>query len=128
MPYPAFNPSARAYDFGDWPVRKYNAQNGSEIRLLYGNKRFNLKLSLSYTNITDTAVSSFTAHYAETKGTFSVFQFSAAAKVAILAGWQGLPGQLDMPAGTDWRYEGSPKIQQVRPGISTVTVNLIGVI
>ena len=128
MPYPVLQPSSRVLDLGDWPVRTYNAQSGAEIRLLYGNKRHNYKLALTYRNISDTAASAFTAHYQETKGTFSVFNLSAAAKVAILAGWTGVPNKFQMPTGTDWRYEKAPVITAVRPGISTVTVNLIGVI
>jgi hypothetical protein len=50
----------------------------------------------------------------------------------------GMGGQANTPAATttastsgsqaQYRYEGPPQIAQVRPGISTVTVNLIGVI
>jgi len=50
----------------------------------------------------------------------------------------GMGGQANTPAATttastsgsqaQYRYEGPPQIVQVRPGISTVTVNLIGVI
>ncbi len=49
----------------------------------------------------------------------------------------GMGGQINTPAGTvlsesgtpaKYRYESAPKITQVRPGVSTVTVNLIGVI
>lgn len=50
----------------------------------------------------------------------------------------GMGGQANTPAATatastsgtqaKYRYEGPPQIAQVRPGVSTVTVNLIGVI
>ena len=50
----------------------------------------------------------------------------------------GMGGQANTPAATttastsgsqaQYRYEGPPQVVQVRPGISTVTVNLIGVI
>ena len=50
----------------------------------------------------------------------------------------GMGGQANTPAATttastsgsqaQYRYEGPPQIAQVRPGVSTVTVNLIGVI
>lgn len=128
MPYPVLKPSSRSFDLGDWPVRTYRAQNGAEIRLLYGNKRSNFKLALNYNNVSDKVASAFTAHFEETKGTFSVFNLSPDAKVAILAGWDGTPGTLDMPTGVDWRYEKAPQIIAVRPGISTVSINLIGVI
>jgi hypothetical protein len=49
----------------------------------------------------------------------------------------GMGGQINTPAGTvssesgtpaKYRYESAPQLTQVRPGVSTVTVNLIGVI
>lgn len=50
----------------------------------------------------------------------------------------GMGGQANTPAATTtastsgtkakYRYEGPPQVTQVRPGVSTVTVNLIGVI
>ena len=50
----------------------------------------------------------------------------------------GMGGQANTPAATtaastsgtqaQYRYEGPPQVTQVRPGVSTVTVNLIGVI
>ena len=49
----------------------------------------------------------------------------------------GMGGQINTPAGTEssasgtpakYRYERAPQLTQVRPGVSTVTVNLIGVI
>ena len=128
MPYPAQRPSARAYDAGNWPVRTFNSQNGAEVRLLYGSKRTNLKLSLSYTNIPDTVAAEFVSHFNETQGTFKTFQFSPEARVALFAGWKGTAGALDPPQGVDWRYEAAPQLVGVRPGVSTVTVSLIGVI
>lgn len=128
MPFPVLKPSSRSYDPGDWPVRTYRAQNGTEVRLLFGNQRSNLKLSLSYNNVSDTKASEFIVHYEETKGTYSIFSLSPEAKVALLAGWEALPERLGTPSGVDWRYENAPKITAVRPGVSIVTVNLIGVI
>ncbi len=49
----------------------------------------------------------------------------------------GMGGQINTPAGPElsesgtpakYRYESAPQLTQVRPGVSTVTVNLIGVI
>lgn len=128
MPYPAIRPTGRSYDPGNWPVRTFNSQSGAEVRLLYGSKRYNLKFSLTYTNIPDSEAAQFLAHFEETRGTFSTFAFNSAARVALFSGWNGTAGALDPPLGVDWRYEAAPRIDSVRPGISTVTVSLIGVI
>ena len=109
-------------------MRTYNAQNGAEVRLLYGSKRFNLKLQLGYNNVPDTVAAAFLAHFDETQGTYKTFQFEPDARVALFAGWQGSAGALEPPQGVDWRYEQAPQITAVRPGVSTVTVSLIGVI
>ena len=117
----------RRYDHGNYPVRTYNAQNGAEVRLIYGNRRFNLKLQLGYTNAEDTVAAAFLAHFDETKGTYKTFQFEPAARVACLLMVRDCRCP-DPLRGVDWRYEQAPQITAVRPGVSTVTVSLIGVI
>ena len=128
MPYPTQRPSSRSYDAGNYPVRTYNAQNGAEVRLLYGSKRTNVKLQLSYSNVADTVAADFLTHFDETKGTFNTFKFSSDARAALFAGWSGNAGALNPPQGVDWRYEKAPQIVAVRPGVSTINVSLIGVI
>ena len=128
MPYPTIRPSTRQYSPGNWPVRTYNAQNGAEVRLLYGSVRTNLKLQLAYTNLPDAEAAKFLDHFDETKGTYKTFKLSTDARVAMLAGWKDTAGALDPPQGVDWRYEQAPQLVAVRPGVSTVTISLIGVI
>ncbi len=44
-------------------------------------------------------------------------------------GWEGNTSEIDAKTfGNKYRYEGPPQVVQVRSGISTVTVNLIGVL
>ena len=44
-------------------------------------------------------------------------------------GWEGNQDAIGAVAhGNAYRYENAPQLVQVRPGISTVTVNLIAVI
>lgn len=125
MAYPTYKPTARSFDAGDYPVKVFKAQNGSESRILYGSKRTNMKLSLSYENISDSRAAAFSSHYDEVLGTYNTFTLDSEAT----AGWDGGSGVIDAVAsGNQWRYESPPQISQVRPGISTVTVNLIGVL
>ena len=128
MAYPDIRPSSRQFDPGNWPVRTYNAQNGAEVRLLYGSKRYNLRLQLTYENITDANAESFLTHYQEVFGTYKTFDVTAANRTETLAGWSGNRNALSPPVGVNWRYEQPPQLVSVRPGISTVTVSLIGVI
>ena len=128
MPFPALVPSARSFDPGNWPVKTYRAQNGAEVRLLYGNTRTGMTLQLEYSNIPDTDAQQFLQHYIEVKGTYTTFAFGGAIWNRVLAGWKGAPSPLLPPAGTDWRYDGPPSLSAVRPGVSTVSVTLRGVI
>ena len=123
MTFPALAPSSRQYDPGNWPVKTYNSVSGVEIRLRYGDKRFNAKLTLQYQNIPDTSADDFLAHYESQFGTYKAFTLPA----AVVSGWTGstyIPNQTTMK----FRYSGPPVVDSVRPGVSTVSVELTGVI
>lgn len=85
-----------------------------------------MKLSLSYANITDANAELFLDHYDEMKGTFTTFTVG---RDGAKSGWEGNADAIGAEtSGNSYRYEGPPQLTQVRPGVSTVTVNLIGVI
>ena len=126
MDFPSLVPSSRQFDAGDWPVRSYKAMDGFEIRLLYGSKRTGMKLSLVYQAIQDQQAESFLDHYRSVQGTFQSFTFPDSAPKG---GWSGSPEAIGASNWNNkWRYEGPPQIQQLRPGVSTVSVNLLGVL
>ena len=127
----ALVPTARSFESGDFPVRTYKAQNGVEHRILYGSNRTNMKLSLTYANIKDVDAEKFLDHYDAVQGTFQTFGLRNHSDGTNPArgGWEGNKDALGADAsGNDYRYEGPPQLTQVRHGISTVTVNLIGVL
>jgi len=126
--YPDIRPTSRNFDPGNWPVRTYNAQNGAEVRILYGSQKYNLKLQLSYQNITDANAEAFLDHFNDRKGTYSTFTITSDVRVAALSGWSGNKNALSPPTGVNWRYAKPPEVVSVRPGISTVNVFLVGVI
>lgn len=122
MPFPALTPTSRAFDAGDYPIKSFRAQSGFETRILYGSRRTNAELSLSYDNITDANANQFVTHYDETKGTYLTFALNAAAAT----GWS--PGTFNAGTGTEWRYAGPPSITNVKPGVSSVQVKLVAVL
>ena len=125
MPFPTLAPSSRNYEPGDWPVRTYSALSGAEIRIRYGNKRSGGKLSLSFSNIVDSQAEQFLTHYNETEGTFRTFSLP----VAVTIGWQGTATALSPgSSGASYRYAGPPQVTSVRPGVSNVSVELVGVV
>jgi len=120
MAFPSLTPTGRQFTPGDFPSKTYNSQSGAEVRILYGSRRVNATLSLSYANVTDANAESFLDDYSAQLGTFRTFTLPS----AVFEGWSGSAATLDAPAGTKWRYDRQPQIQAVRPGISSVTVAL----
>jgi hypothetical protein len=123
MAYPTLAPTARSFSAGDYSYKTFKSQNGAEVRILYGDKRTGMTLDLSYDNIADTAADDFITHYDETKGGFTSFTLPT----AFRTGWSGNTSAIDAATGNKWRYDGPPQITSVRPGISNVTVKLVGV-
>ena len=129
MDFPARKPTARTFDPGTYPVRTYKAQNGSEVRILYGTSRTEMKLSLTYANIPDADAELFVTHYDDRQGTFKTFSASRLGN-DVLDGWDGAGSTIkkNLDDTAKYRYENAPVITQVANGLSTVTVNLIGVV
>jgi len=123
MTFPALTPSSRSFDPGNYPVKAYNAQDGAEIRFLYGDKRVAAKLQLTYTNITDANAEEFIDHFDDMNGTFELFDLPTGKDA--LGGWSEETATLDAPEGSKWRYAQPPQLNSVYPGVSSVTVNLI---
>jgi len=125
MPFPDLVPTARTFESGDYPVKTFKAQNGHETRILYVSNRTKMNLSLTYANLFDADAELFLDHYDEVQGTFQTFDIGDV-KFAR-GGWEGTPSALGPKAsGNKYRYENPPQVVQVRPGVSSVTVNLIG--
>lgn len=124
MPFPALAPTARSYQPGDWPVRTYATLSGAEVRIRYGNQRSGAKLALSYDNIPDSQAAQFLSHYLETEGTFRTFSVP----VAVAIGWNGSTAFSPGGARASYRYAGPPEVTSVRPGVSNVSVELVGVV
>lgn len=91
---------------------------------MYGDKRTGMTLDLSYENMTDSAADDFVAHYDEVKGGFDTFTLPS----EVRSGWTGTSSVIDVSTGNNWRYESPPSITAVRPGFSSVTVKLVGVL
>jgi hypothetical protein len=125
MPFPNLKPTARQFDFGDWPSKTYRSQDGSEVRILYGSKRTNMSLDLSYDNISDANAELFFDHFLEVKGTYTPFAIGTNTR----AGWTGSSDTLGASAWSNqYRYAESPTMTTTAPGRSSVKVKLIGVL
>lgn len=124
MAYPTLIPSARNYSSGDYPVKTFTSQSGAESRILYGSRRTGMTLELQYDNVTDANAELFLDHYDETLGSYTTFTLPTAA----FTGWSGNKDAIDAVTGNAWRYDGPPQVSNVRPGVSSVQIKLIGVL
>lgn len=123
MSFPALRPTSRNFTPGDYPVKAYNSQSGAEVRILYGDTRSKMTLELGYDNISDVQAEQFLTHYEETKGTYGTFAIDSTTK----AGWTGSDTAIDSGTINRWRYADTPQLTAIKPGRSSVKVNLIGV-
>ena len=129
MPFPTLAPSSRLFTERQFPVKSYQAQNGFEARLLYGNRGFGRKLELTYTAIRCDQAERFMRHWAEMKGTWEAFKINlngTNANDGILAGDTGektsILGDKDEER---WRFAGPPEFTSVFRGLVTVRIQLI---
>lgn len=124
MAYPTLKPTGRDFDPGAYPVKTFRSQSGAESRILYGSKRSNQSLTLSYENITDSQAEQFVSHFDEVKGSYLTFTIPD----AVRSGWTASSATLDAVSGAAWRYDAAPTITSVTPGRSTVQVKLVSVL
>ena len=124
MAFPTIQPTSRAFNPGDYPIKTFKSQSGSETRILYGSQRTGMTMELSYENIADADAASFMTHYDEVRGSYQTF----AVPSAVRAGWSGSSGSIDVTGSNAWRYDSPPSITAVRPGRSSVSVQLVGVL
>lgn len=127
MTFPTLAPSSRQFTGGDWPIAKFQSQNGSEARILYGDRRVGHTLSLSYNNISDQSAESFFADYYEQKGTYTAFALPQPIVDNAGKGWTGAPDFFNAGPGVKWRYAEAPQLTSVYPGVSNVSIKLVAV-
>ena len=127
MAFPTLAPTSRQFTGGDWPIAKYQSQNGSEARILYGDRRVGHTLNLSYNNISDQDAESFFADYYAQKGTYSTFALPQPITGNAGKGWSGSPTFFNAGAGVNWRYAEAPQLTSVYPGVSNVSIKLVAV-
>lgn len=128
LDFPSIPPTRRSFETGDWPVKTFKAQNGSEARVLYGNRRTGMTLSLEWQNITSNQAESIFNHYNDKQGTYQTFAFGSGGD-DVRAGWTGTSSVLGAGAtGGAWRYAEAPTIETVSRDVHNVSVKLIAVL
>ena len=132
-PYREYSPTSRQFTTGSFPVKTFQAQNGAEIRVLYGVQLTGKRMTLTYVNVTDTVAWRFMQHYIQMRGSYTTFLLQGTGNQGARAGWG--PDQdgaddralLANPFNMRYRYAEEPQITSVHRGRSTVTIQLIAV-
>ena len=74
--FPDIKPSSRKYTPGEYPQTEFIAQNGAKTVLRYGNKRVDAKLTLGFTNISDTKANELLEFYYEINADYDYAYFT----------------------------------------------------
>ena len=139
--FPNIKPSSRSYTPGVYPQTEFESQNGAKVVMRYGNKKVNAKLSLGFTNITDSQANEILDLYEKVNSVYDFIVFQKQQNDNGVVGFGGLSGvdtttlstdvtvQLtDRIAETDklrYRFDGPPTLTSVRPGISNVQCKFV---
>ena len=127
--FPNIKPSSRTYIPGRYPQVEFVAQNGAKTVLRYGNKKVDAKLTLGFTNITDSQANQILNLYEEVNSDYDFIHFPS---TSALAGINNLAlrrkfGERDLSGNTllRYRFDGPPTVTSVRPGRSNVQCKFV---
>ena len=127
--FPNIKPSSRSYTPGTFPQTEFVAQNGAKTVLRYGNKKVDAKLTLWFTNITDSQANEILEKYEEVNSVYDYIHFPS---TSALAGINDLSlrrkfGERDTSDNTllRYRFDGPPTVTSVRPGRSNVQCKFV---
>ena len=127
--FPNIKPTSRSYTPGNYPQVEFVAQNGAKTVLRYGNKKVDAKLTLGFTNITDSQANEILQKYEEVN---SVYKFIHFPSDSSMAGIQDETlrfrfQERDTSGNTllRYRFDGPPTVTSVRPGRSNVQCKFV---
>ena len=121
-------PTSRNYSPGEFPQSVFEAQNGANTVLRYGNKRVNASLSLSFKNITDNQAAEILANYENINSDWDYLNFNG---TDVLKGIEPTTSTLktyvrESNSGLRWRYAKAPQVSSgTYPGVSNVSCSFV---
>lgn len=119
-------PSSRSFTAGEYPQTVFEAQNGAKSIIRYGNKAVNASLSLGFSNVSDSVVSSILTNYDNVNSDWDYVTFGRS------NGLQGIEESVlrnkvrdGASSGVKWRYDGPPKVTSVQPGTNNISCKFV---
>ena len=126
--FPNIKPSSRSYTPGTYPQVEFVAQNGAKTVLRYGNKKVDAKLSLGFTNITDSQASEILNLYEEVNSDYDYISFTSANALAGINSSSLINNMAEKDSNgvkLRYRFDGPPSVSSVRPGRSNVQCKFV---
>jgi hypothetical protein len=121
--FPSYIPTKRNFTPGIFPQKTFRTLGGTMAKRTFGNVAYGAKLELQFTNITDDKVQAIIAHYQYQTQRTQRFQLPD----TVVAGMNAsLATSVKAVSTLRWEYEGPPAIESIFPGISAVSLTLIG--
>ena len=132
--FPNIKPASRSYTPGSYPQVEFVAQNGAKTVIRYGNKKVDAKLSLGFTNITDSQANEILNLYEEVNSDYDFINFPSSSALVGVSDPPSLTSTLqDKMAEKDssgntllrYRFDGPPTVTSVKPGRSNVQCKFV---
>lgn len=121
--FPSYIPTRRNFTPGIFPQKTFRTLGGVAAKRTFGNVAYGAKLELEFTNITDDKVQAIIAHYQFQTQRNQRFQLPD----TVVAGMSAsLATSVKAVTTLRWEYESPPAIESIFPGISVVSLTLIG--
>jgi hypothetical protein len=121
--FPALQPTSRAFQLGQYPIKTYRAMSGAVVRRSFGNRAFGYTLDLQFENVSESIVNAIVNHYNGQQGGTIGFAIPA----EVFAGYSGtLQSQFLYVPGIEWLYAEPPSINSIIKGISSIDIKLTG--
>jgi hypothetical protein len=106
-----------------FPQKSFRTLGGTVAKRTFGNVAYGAKLELEFTNITDDKVQAIIAHYQYQTQRNQRFQLPDSIVAAM---GDALATSVKAVSTLRWEYESPPAIESIFPGISVVSLTLIG--
>ena len=133
--FPSIKPSSRTFTPGRYPQTEFIAQNGAKTVIRYGDKQVDAKLTLNFTNISDSQAFAILENYRQVNSIYDYVTFNQNSGLAGIGGdghtmpdgsLGNLAAYVDaVPLGLRYRFDGPPTVTSVRPNRSNVQCKFV---
>ena len=127
--FPNIKPSSRSYTPGTYSQTEFVAQNGAKSVIRYGNKKTDAKLTLTFTNITDSQANEILEKYEEVNSVYDYIHFPSDSSIAGVnnVALRSKFQERDTSGNTllRYRFDGPPTVTSVVNGRSNVQCKFV---